>query len=213
MAEQPQTDKKPGASDAADIAAYSQRILTLRRVLPIAAFLLLLLLVLAANPDFSRAPDLDALSNSDAHDRLVIDRPIFEGRMRDGRRYQLTAMQGAQKTNGDIGLSAARLEVDASQAQPALSFTADTGLYRTNDGGMAGLRGNVVVASGDGRRISAPRLEMDIATASWQAPEGATMRAPSGDVTAQHLKADEARGLYRFQNIKMRLHPRHKARR
>ena len=40
--------------EAAHIEAYSQRIIHLRRILPIIAVLLLGLLVLAVNPDFSR---------------------------------------------------------------------------------------------------------------------------------------------------------------
>ena len=204
MAKQPHRDNKTGAANAAHIAAYSQRILTLRRVLPIAAFLLLILLVLAANPDLARAPQSNGLT-SDDNDRLVIDRPVFEGRLPDGRRYELAALQGGQKINGDVNLLAARLAVAASKAHPALSFSADKGLYRLSDDGMASLSGNVVVQTGDGRRIDTSQLEMNMATASWQAPKGATMRAPSGAVTAQLIEADEAQGLYRFHTIKMRL--------
>lgn len=209
MAKQPHRDKQAGAANAAHIAAYSQRILTLRRVLPIAAFLLLMLLVLAANPDLARAPQPNKLT-SDDNDRLVIDRPVFQGRLPDGRRYELAALQGGQKINGDVSLSAARLAVAASQAHPSLSFSADKGLYRLGDDGMASLSGNVVVQTGDGRRISTAHLDMDMERASWQAPKGATMRAPSGDVTAQLIEADEAQGLYRFHTVKMRLHARAK---
>jgi lipopolysaccharide transport protein LptA len=211
MAEQPQTDKNTGASDASHIAAYSKRILTLRRLLPLAACLLLLLLVLAANPDFVRAPVVDGFLTGDDNDRLVIDRPVFEGRLPDGRRYQLAAVQGGQKTNGNVGLSAARLTIEAAQGRPAILFTADKGFYRVTEDGTASLSGNVVVETGDGRYISAPRLDMNIDTASWQAPDGATMRAPSGDMTTQQLSVDETSGLYRFRDIKMRLRPRHKA--
>ncbi|HCL49025.1 MAG TPA: hypothetical protein DHW86_05860, partial [Rhodobiaceae bacterium] len=211
MAEQPQTDKNTGASDASHIAAYSKRILTLRRLLPLAACLLLLLLVLAANPDFVRAPVVDGLLTGDDNDRLVIDRPVFEGRLPDGRRYQLAAVQGGQKTNGNVGLSAARLTIEAAPGRPAILFTADKGFYRVTEDGTASLSGNVVVETGDGRYISAPRLDMNIDTASWQAPDGATMRAPSGDMTTQQLSVDETSGLYRFRDIKMRLRPRHKA--
>jgi lipopolysaccharide transport protein LptA len=209
MAKQPHRDKQAGAANAAHIAAYSQRILTLRRVLPIAAFLLLMLLVLAANPDLARAPQPNKLT-SDDNDRLVIDRPVFQGRLPDGRRYELAALQGGQKINGDVSLSAARLAVAASQAHPSLSFSADKGLYRLSDDGMASLSGNVVVQTGDGRRISTAHLDMDMERASWQAPKGATMRAPSGDVTAQLIEADEAQGLYRSHKVKMRLHRRAK---
>ena len=80
---------------AAHIEAYSQRIIRLRRILPITAFLLLGLLVLAANPDFSR--NLVKSKPENGMIILLIDRPVFDGRLTDGRPYRLPPCNGLRK--------------------------------------------------------------------------------------------------------------------
>ena len=193
----------------AQIEAYSQRITRLRRILPIIAFLLLGLLVLAANPDFSRNGDKDD-GGEGANNRLVIDRPQFNGRLPDGRAYRLTALQGVQKDNGDMTFSAAQMSVEAAQQKPSLFFTADEGFFQPqqpNQTGTALLAGNVVAQTGDGYELLAPKIEMNLRDALWQAEGGITMNGAGSALNAARLEADENNAAYRFHNIRMQLTP------
>jgi hypothetical protein len=191
-----------GASEA--VSAYSKRIQKLRKALPLAALLLLLILLFAANPDFMRTPPNAALT-PDKDARLLIDSPVFEGRLDDGRRYRLQALQGGQQNNGDMKLTATQFDIEAGAGQTGISFMADAGLYRATQDNTMRLSGNIKIATGDGHELYTPRLEVDIAAASWLAAQGVTMTGPSGKLTATRLAADEASGLYVLENIKMRL--------
>lgn len=204
-----QNDKAaPDAAEAAEaaeaVSAYSKRIQKLRKALPLAALALLLILLLAANPDFIRTPQKTALA-PDENARLLIDSPVFEGRLADGRRYRLQALQGGQQNNGDMKLTATQFDIEAGAGQTGISFKADAGLYRVTQDNAMRLSGNIKIVTGDGHELYTPRLELDIAASSWLAAQGVTMTGPSGDVTASRLAADEARGVYVLENIKMRL--------
>jgi len=199
-----QPDTKPQNSPD-HTAAYSQRITRLRRLLPLIALLLFGLLVLASNPDFTRQTGGEGVASSD---RLVINRPVFAGRLNDGRPYLLKAEQGRQQTNGDVALRAADLTLDATAIKPSLSFVADQGFYKSPTGpeaGAASLSGNVVVKTGDGNVVRTQQLDMDVTNGNWQAPEGAGMDGPSGALTAKRMAADETLGVYHFENVTMRL--------
>lgn len=191
---------------AAHIEAYSQRIIHLRRILPIIAVLLLGLLVLAANPDFTRPPNQRAAEAGDA--RLVIDRPVFDGRLSDGRAYRLIAAQGVQKNNGDMAFAEAQMNIAPGSQSPGLSFTAGKGFFspqRPGQDGTARLQGNVVAQTGDGYEIRAPKAEMNLRAGLWQAAGGITMTGADSTLRAARLAADENTGIYRFENIRMRL--------
>ena len=198
-------DKK--TEKAAHIKAYSQRIIRLRRILPITAFLLLGLLVLAANPDFSRN-----LSNGskpeNGDDHLLIDRPVFDGRLTDGRAYRFAALQGAQKNDGTMVFRSAQLNVTANGAKPSVFFTANEGSFDPQQSGqkaVARLAGNVVAKTSDGHELRAPKMEMRLSDSVWLAEKGVTMQGPSGTLRAAQLEADDKAAIYRFRNIQMRL--------
>jgi hypothetical protein len=193
--------------NAAHIEAYSQRIIHLRRILPIIAFMLLGLLLLAANPDFSRKGDNDA-AQENADNRLLIDQPEFNGRLVDGRAYRFSARQGAQKNNGSMVFFGAQLDVAANGVKPSIFFTAKEGFFDPQQSGqnaMARLAGNVVAKTGDGYELRAPEMEMRLSETLWLAEKGIAMQGPNGILRAARLQADDNEGIYRFRNIQMRL--------
>lgn len=197
------------------LAAHSQRIRRLRRFLPLIAVALVGLLVLATNFDLFRTPQNSGFGSSGLDvNRLVIDRPIFDGRLPDGRFYRFQAAQGRQQDNGDVVLSMARLAVNANDDKPSLAFAADEAVYENptnvtdataNVSFNASLSGNVTVNLGDGHELDSPQLALAVDKAIWQAADGIEMRGPTGRLTAAQLTADEVSGVYRFQNIRMRL--------
>ena len=192
---------------AAHVEAYSQRIIHLRRILPVIAILLLGLLVLAAIPDFSRNVNNDATpDNEDNH--LLIDQPVFDGRLTDGRAYRFAALQGAQKNDGTMVFRSAQLNVTADGAKPSIFFTADEGFFDPQQSGqnaVARLTGNVVAKTGDGHELRAPKMEMRLNDSVWLAEKGVTMQGPSGTLRAAQLEADDKAAIYRFRKIQMRL--------
>ena len=193
--------------EAAHIEAYSQRIIHLRRILPIIAVLLLGLLVLAANPDFSRNSTHDATPDNEDN-RLLIDQPVFDGRLTDGRAYRFSALQGAQKNDGTMVFRSARLNVAANGAKPSIFFTANEGFFDPQQNGknaVARLAGNVVAKTSDGHELRAPKMEMRLNDAVWLAEKGLTMQGPSGTLRAAQLEADDKAAIYHFRNIQMRL--------
>ena len=192
---------------AAHIEAYSQRIIHLRRILPIIAVLLLGLLVLAANPDFS-----GNLSNEskpeNRNDHLLIDRPVFDGRLTDGRPYRLAALQWAQKNDGTMVFRGAELNVTANGAKPSIFFTANEGSFdprQSEQKAVARLTGNVVAKTSDGHELRAPKMEMRLSDSVWLAEKGVTMQGPSGTLRAAQLEVDDTAAIYRFRKIQMRL--------
>lgn len=193
--------------EAAHIEAYSQRITRLRRILPIIAVLLLGLLVLAANPDFSRKSNHDATPDNE-DSRLLIDQPVFDGRLTDGRAYRFSALQGAQKNDGTMVFRSAQLNVAANGAKPSIFFTANEGFFDPQQNGknaVARLAGNVVAKTSDGHELRAPKMEMRLNDAVWLAEKGLTMQGPSGTLRAAQLEADDKAAIYHFRNIQMRL--------
>ena len=192
---------------AAHVEAYSQRIIHLRRILPVIAILLLGLLVLAAIPDFSRNVNNDATpDNEDNH--LLIDQPVFDGRLTDGRAYRFAALQGAQKNDGTMVFRSAQLNVAANGAKPSIFFTANEGFFDPQQNGknaVARLAGNVVAKTSDGHELRAPKMEMRLNDAVWLAEKGLTMQGPSGTLRAAQLEADDKAAIYHFRNIQMRL--------
>ena len=193
--------------EAAHIEAYSQRIIHLRRILPIIAVLLLGLLVLAANPDFSRNSTHDTTPDNEDN-RLLIDQPVFDGRLTDGRAYRFSALQGAQKNDGTMVFRSAQLNVAANGAKPSIFFTANEGFFDPQQNGknaLARLAGNVVAKTSDGHELRAPKMEMRLNDAVWLAEKGLTMQGPSGTLRAAQLEADDKAAIYHFRNIQMRL--------
>ena len=193
--------------EAAHIEAYSQHITRLRRILPIIAVLLLGLLVLAANPDFSRKSTHDATPDNE-DSRLLIDQPVFDGRLTDGRAYRFSALQGAQKNDGTMVFRSARLNVAANDAKPSIFFTANEGFFdpqQSGENAVARLAGNVVAKTSDGHELRAPKMEMRLNDAVWLAEKGLTMQGPSGTLRAAQLEADDKAAIYHFRNIQMRL--------
>ena len=193
--------------EAAHIEAYSQRIIHLRRILPIIAVLLLGLLVLAANPDFSRNSTHDGTPDNEDN-RLLIDQPVFDGRLTDGRAYRFSALQGAQKNDGTMVFRSAQLNVAANGAKPSIFFTANEGFFDPQQNGknaVARLAGNVVAKTSDGHELRAPKMEMRLNDAVWLAEKGLTLQGPSGTLRAAQLEADDKAAIYRFRNIQMRL--------
>ena len=192
---------------AAHVEAYSQRIIHLRRILPVIAILLLGLLVLAANPDFSRNLSNESKPEN-GNDHLLIDRPVFDGRLTDGRAYRFAALQGAQKNDGTMVFRSAQLNVTADGAKPSIFFTADEGFFDPQQSGqnaVARLTGNVVAKTGDGHELRAPKMEMRLNDSVWLAEKGVTMQGPSGTLRAAQLEADDKAAIYRFRKIQMRL--------
>ena len=193
--------------EAAHIEAYSQRIIHLRRILPIIAVLLLGLLVLAANPDFSHNSTHDATPDNE-DSRLLIDQPVFDGRLTDGRAYRFSALQGAQKNDGTMVFRSAQLNVAANGAKPSIFFTANEGFFdpqQSGENAVARLAGNVVAKTSDGHELRAPKMEMRLNDAVWLAEKGLTMQGPSGTLRAAQLEADDKAAIYHFRNIQMRL--------
>lgn len=115
---------------SADIGFYSKRIRLLRKILPVIALFLLLALVLAANPDLRSALMTGDNSSGSDTDRLVIDRPQFEGRLADGRRFQMTALTGRQKTDGDIAMQNADILIDGDNPNGRMQLNAAHANYR-----------------------------------------------------------------------------------
>lgn len=199
--------RTPHTKNAAELEAYSRRITRLRRILPIIAVLLLGLLVLAANPDFSRKPTHDAPPDNE-DSRLLIDQPVLDGRLTDGRAYRFSALQGAQKNDGTMVFRSAQLNVAANGAKPSIFFTANEGFFDPQQNGknaVARLAGNVVAKTSDGHELRAPKMEMRLNDAVWLAEKGLTMQGPSGTLRAAQLEADDKAAIYRFRNIQMRL--------
>ena len=207
--------RTPENQNSAELAAYSKRIAHLRRILPVIAILLCVLLVLAANPDFARMAGNKTGNEAgeDGDNRLVIDRPVFAGRMADGRAYRLVALQGMQKDDGTMAFSAAQMRLAANDDKPSLFFTARNGLFTPHNGsqgasgssGSAQLSGDVTITTGDGYQINAPKIDMNLADALWRAEAGVTMTGADSSLRADRLIADENSAVYRFENIRMRL--------
>ena len=200
--------RTPDAKNAAELEAYSRRITSLRRILPVIAIFLLGLLVLAANPDFARKAGQNAPDGADH--RLIIDHPVFDGRGRDGRAYRLTALQGTQKNDGTMAFSDAQMNIAANDQKPSLSFTANEGIFRPPTaarGDTAELSGDVNVTTGDGYKILTPHIAINLADAIWHAKDGVRMKGQDSTLRATRLEADESKAIYRFQNIRMRLLP------
>ena len=157
--------------EAAHIEAYSQRIIHLRRILPIIAVLLLGLLVLAANPDFSRNSTHDATPDNEDN-RLLIDQPVFDGRLTDGRAYRFSALQGAQKNDGTMAVSDALMNIAGNDQKPSISFSANEGIFRSPIGARGDtveLLGDVNVTTGDGYQFLTPHIAINLADAIWYA--------------------------------------------
>ena len=206
--------RTPENQNSAELAAYSKRIVRLRRILPVIAILLCVLLVLAANPDFPRMAGNKAGNKAgnetggDGDNRLLIDRPVFAGRLADGRAYRLVALRGMQKNDGTMAFSAAQMRLAANDENPSLFFTARNGLltpHHGSGGGSAQLSGDVTITTGNGYRINAPIIDMNLADAQWRAEAGVTMTGADSSLRAESLFADENSAVYRFENIRMRL--------
>lgn len=201
--------RPPQAQNATQLKAYSRRIARLRLILPIIAVLLLALLVLAANPDLALISNDDAAPENAGH-RLLINDPVFDGRVPDGRAYRLTALQGMQKDDGIMAFTNAQMNIAANEQNPSLFFTANKGVLHPPTGphaSTAQLSGNVVVTTGDGYQITAPQIAISLADALWRAEDGVTMQGRDSTLRAARLEADETGGVYRFENIRMRLVP------
>jgi hypothetical protein len=183
----------------ADLRHYSQRIKYLRKILPLLAAGLLLLLALAANPDLRRALAPPPQDN----DRLRIDRPVFSGRLADLRPYHLTATQGRQKADGMIALQAPDLLIDADKADGRLQLTAANADYRT-DTGFAFLRGDVRMQDAPGNIVSGDIMQADLNRGTITA-SAVTMNGPSGRLKATSMRADTKTRHYRFAEAVMRL--------
>lgn len=188
-------DRSPNA----DLRHYSKRIKLLRKILPLMAVALLLILGLAANPEWRRAlspPENQA-------DRLRIDRPVFSGRLTDLRPFRLTATEGRQKADGVIAMQVPDLVIDADNPQGRLALTALRADYRAA-AGEAFLSGQVQLRDAGGTVVRSEQMRADmnsgIVTAS-----AVSMRGPAGRVRALAMRADTKIRHYRFADAVMRL--------
>jgi len=185
----------------ADVSAYLRRIRLLRKLLPLLALALLVIVGLAANPDIRRA-----LSNkTQTDDRLVIAAPQFLGRLSDGRPYQMDALEGRQKSNGNIALKNADIVINAETPEARLHLSSKHADYFVQDG-LATLTGNVTMRNAKGAVIDGARMVADFETGIMRA-SAVTMRDKAGRLQAEAMRADTQTRHYRFTKAVMRLQP------
>ncbi len=193
------SDRDGDYSRQQDLGFYSRRIRLLRRLLPLLALALLLILGFAANPDLRRAFTADTPDN----DRLVIAAPTFLGRLADGRPYQMTAFEGRQKADGNVILQKADIRIDADNPEGRINLSANLADYQALKA-LAALSGNVAMRDAQDNILTGTQMLADLDKGILTA-SAVTMRGAAGIVTAHHMKAVTETRHYRFTKAMMRL--------
>ena len=193
------SDSNGDNSQQQDLGFYSRRIRLLRRLLPLLALALLLILGFAANPDLRRAFTADTPDS----DRLVIAAPEFLGRLADGRPYKMTAFEGRQKADGHVILQKADILIDADNPDGPISLKAALADYHALEA-LTKLSGAVSMRDAQGNILTGTQMLADLDKGILTA-SAVTMRGAAGIVTARHMKADTDTRHYRFTKAVMRL--------
>ena len=185
---------------AVDPTSYSKRVKILRKLLPVLALIGLLALIAGANRDmlgrFSQTAQLAVSSD------LAIEAPQFEGRLKNGQSYILTAESGRQTDDNGVQLKVLNLRL--SGANGAMQVTAKRGVF-SGQRKAARFVGAVRLSDSQGNRLTTEKLDFNSEAGTLVAPQKIDMRGPAGALSADAMIADSKGGIYRFDKVKMRL--------
>ncbi len=183
---------------------YSNRVALLRKLLLGLAALGVLALIVGANPTL-RDGVANKIQQNFARNGLLaglmIEEPIFEGRLPNGQNYQLSAQRG-QHDDGTIALEKLTLNIAPLATHNGLDLRADSGTITTGSQ-TAELHGAVRGTDSRGNQFSTDRLQMNIAQGKWLAPHEITMSGATGRLHATRLEADTNSGAYVFDNASL----------
>lgn len=178
---------------------HSKRVALLRKLLPFLAALGVLVLLLGANRDTLSSLSQSAVTSVSAN--LAIEAPKFEGRLADGRRFEISAQSGRQQDDGALVLRDLALRV-SDQGGEALAAEAEQGRLAATRA-SADLTGRVRMRDAGGARLETEALEVNLETGAMSAPQGVVFTAPAGSLRAARFNGDATQ--YRFFDIEMTL--------
>lgn len=178
---------------------HSKRVALLRKLLPFLAALGVLVLLLGANRDTLSSLSQSAVTSVSTN--LAIEAPQFEGRLADGRRFEISAKTGRQLDDGALVMHNLALQV-SDQGGEALAAEAAQGRL-TSGRQSAELTGAVRLRDAEGARLETEALKVNLETGALSAPQGVVFTAPGGRLRAARFIGDATH--YRFFDVEMTL--------
>lgn len=184
------TDSKPATIGA----GYSRFVKLLRLLLPLAALLIIVLLMTWHPEDSGIMPAVSkdtatstSFGSADVQQNELLN-PHFESRTKDGQPYRITAIRATQKSaHPDLIYMEqlkATLDMDTDRV---IHLSADDATYDQKTQFMT-LTKNIIVETETNERLYLSALEADLAGGEAFSPQPARGESPDGTITGQTMR-------------------------
>ena len=177
--------RRRNAEEISSITRRSVTVTMLKKLLPVAAVLLLLALALA--PSWHAGPDANRVTyhvqnttpqNTASH----MQGAQYRGTDDQGQPFTLTAVSADEQGDGNVVLKAPIGDLTLKSGAWLL-LKSDTGMYHQKTGTL-GLTGNVTLYRNDGTTMTVPHVRIDLHAGSAVSTDPVQVQGPFGTLNA-----------------------------
>jgi lipopolysaccharide export system protein LptC len=170
--------------DSAALARRTRRVSLLKKALPVAGALLLVVLAMAPNwhgPQNGRV-SYHVTPNAGPAPASKLQDASYHGTDQHGQPYTLTAATAVQQDADNVVLTTPMGDITLTSGA-WLMLKSDSGLYHQKEG-LLGLTGNVMLYRNDGTTMSAPVAQIDLHAGSASSSDPVQAQGPFGTLDA-----------------------------
>lgn len=174
----------------ARVARHSRVVRWMKIALPVVAVILIGAIFLVGRERAAVFDPITAAQLAAMGTGMRLDNPRFSGMTKEGDPFTVTAEwalpDGSMPDRIDLEKPVGGLQM----GEQKITVTADTGeLFRTEE--RLRMVGDVVLVTSDGYRIETPKVEVDLAAKTAEAPERLVAVGPRGRIEADRVGATE----------------------
>lgn len=178
---------------------YSQMVRSMRLVLPVVIFAIVVVLVIWTQDDAAITAVSPAQTEGKNLTRNELVKPKFQALDDQNQPYSITADHALQNKEdaSKIMLTAPQAHIDLKSGR-TVNLTAQTGEYDQKSGRLK-LNGAVKLTQDEGYELETPQADIDLTRKTVVSHETVTGSGPKGDISAQGLEADSTQGQIIFK--------------